>query len=193
MAGRARVLLLDSDDNVVKDVTYSLRLVKLDVEVVSTVLDAKKSVVREKPGLVLARHHLPGEQNAAHRLAAELSEHPDYAELTVVGLYDAPAEIPPEKPAPYFEAFVLPVEFPVFTRKVEELLSRSKVRATGAESARLAREAGERERLSRGLQTAHLLQQQALELVKAELMKGPIEDVPGCLLEATRKVCGGGR
>jgi hypothetical protein len=181
---RLSVLLVETEEGVIKDVSFGLGLINQPLEVAPSVLDAKKSIVRRKPALVIARNALGGEPKAAERLARELSEHGEYEDLTVVGLYDHVKELPAEdeKPSRTYEAISLPLEFPLFSRKIEEYLARSKVNA--------ARVQVQRDSVRDQLSMARALQERVLQLVERELAAKSGASVPELVLEATRIVCG---
>ncbi len=120
---RGTCILLESDEAVINDISYSLKLIDLEVMVVASLDEAKDLLEEERPELVLVRGHVLGDSEAGFRLADEVRGHPDFSTVPVMllraeGEYEELSELP--------ESFVaelkLPVEFPTFTKQARALL-----------------------------------------------------------------------
>jgi hypothetical protein len=149
------------------------------------VLEAKKSIVLERPSLVLVRASLPSERRAAERLAGELWAHPEFRDLLVAGLFDKddapdPATFSAEAP---LEIVMLPVEFPRFSRMIEELLGKAKVRASD--------QAEEEE--EDVLAAARQLHAEVGALFLEEAVGIGASGLKALLVEVTRRVCEEGK
>ncbi|MCB0332211.1 MAG: hypothetical protein KDD55_01860 [Bdellovibrionales bacterium] len=116
-------ILLESDDAVINDITYSLKLIDLEVLVAESLEDAKDLLEEQRPELIIVRGHVVGDSDAGFRLADEVRSHPQFSTVPVMllcaeGEHDSLDELP--------ESFVaelkLPVEFPTFTKNVRAIL-----------------------------------------------------------------------
>ena len=122
MARLHSVLLLDSDLGTIKDVTCSLRLVNIPVTAVPSVAEAVRSLEVVKPSLVIARRRVADSETAAIDLVDQVASATGTPVVLLVKpgeeqLFDGTLE--------RFDGVIhLPVEFPVFTYKVQELLGK---------------------------------------------------------------------
>lgn len=116
------ILLLESEESVIKDVTCSLRLVDIPVLASFDVVDAKRVAIESRPNLVLARARIGGDSLAGVNLARALAG--EGAGFSVVALY-APGEkgLIDEHRDLFVSEIGLPVEFPHFTRQVQQILA----------------------------------------------------------------------
>lgn len=195
------VVLLESEENVVKDVVCSLRLVDIPVLASWSVDEAKRLALESRPHLVLARARVSGDENAGVRLAQALAA--ERRGLPVVALY-TPGERPLIEPhrGLFASEIGLPVEFPEFTYTVQRIISGLKSVPTGEASQSpavdqptaapstpsAAEEAGAREL---GMLIVYDVQHRVAEILAKDprLARARPGEVFDIIQEATRTVC----
>jgi DNA-binding NtrC family response regulator len=124
------VLLLETDKQVVKDVTCSLRLVDIAVHAAGSVTELINEAKRKRPGLVITRAGVVGDEKAGVRLAEELASKEELAAVPVVLLCTSSERSAIEKYIEMFDAEVaLPIEFPSVTYQIQEVLDKSTAEA----------------------------------------------------------------
>jgi hypothetical protein len=201
------VLLLESEETVIKDVTCSLRLVDVPVIAFWDVAEAKRVAVERRPALILARARIRGDDQAGASLAMALAGEKLLDEMPVVVLYtQGEKELVESQRSFFFSEIGLPVEFPYFTNRVrnimEEIRTRSQ-RAAGPESAAGKGAlgvgkiegraetglAGEKDR--RNMLIAYDIQLRVLDQLKRGdiLSKVGEHQVPGIVESVTHQIC----
>jgi CheY-like chemotaxis protein len=118
------VLLLESDAQVVKDFTCSLRLVGITVHVSGDVSDAVGLIRTHRPALAVARPSVSGDPRAGLRLVEELSQKPEEHPPVIV-LCTSNERTSIEQHLSVFDGELpLPIEFPSVTYRIQELIER---------------------------------------------------------------------
>ena len=117
------ILLLESDANTAADIVASISLLDLPVDVSASVAEAKSLLMDRQPLVVLARARVQGDAEAAKRLALEVSRLPSDSRPPVIL---AATESERHQLASELDQFAgqlkIPVEFPIFTQHVQQLL-----------------------------------------------------------------------
>ena len=125
MSEAQAVLLVESEQSVIKDLTCSLRLIDLPVYSAGSVLEAKSSVRSKRPSLVLVRSVVGDDPQAGVTLARELSVDQELGSLPVVLLCTPSEKSLLEGSLELFDAELnLPIEFPSVTYQIRDILKR---------------------------------------------------------------------
>ncbi len=121
--GQQPVLLLESEEGVIKDITCSLRLIDIPVIATISLEEARSKILETKPSLILVRAKIAGETQAAVTLAERIAADDQLDKVPVIVLCTATEknDITP-KLGMFQGELLLPVEFPAFALKVQELL-----------------------------------------------------------------------
>jgi len=125
------VLLVESESETIRDVSASLRLVSIPITVVHSVEEARTALGVARPTVILTRLELEQERGLAQKLVALLQSDPALSSIPLA-LIATPAErSAAAASSSLFKAILpLPVEFPSFTHRVQELLDAVSVSAT---------------------------------------------------------------
>ncbi|MDC0357636.1 hypothetical protein OAO01_02390 [Oligoflexia bacterium] len=123
MVNQGACLLLECDEQVISDVRTSMSLIKMPVRLAHSVEEAKKVLLEKHPTIVLARLCTQEDDRAGVRLAQDLAAHPELRRVPVLALCQ-PNEIDlfADDLELFFGQILLPVEFPTFTKCVQEYL-----------------------------------------------------------------------
>ena len=118
------LLLLEESEVIVQDIVCSLRLVDIQVESFCDVDVLKSFALTEKPGMVLAGVKLKCDPSAGVRLAREFAEEPLLRDVPVILLCRRGEEkaLSGDVRQLFQGVLFLPVEFPAFTKNVQQLL-----------------------------------------------------------------------
>ncbi len=193
------ILLVESEEQVIKDVVCSLRLIDVPVLSSASVAEAKQSALKEKPALILARLRLQDDESAGITLARDLADEKMLGDVPVVVLC-TPSEKRLLEGVDVFDAQIsLPVEFPLFTRQVQSLMdsARKKTKASAvslvpkAAKAAPAREEENQPPVHNNLAIVSGIQFAVLEKLKnsGALQEKLPEEIPALVAEVTHEVC----
>lgn len=196
------VLLLESEEQVIRDVICSLRLIDVPVLASASVTEAKQSALNDKPCLILVRLRIQGDDAAGLALARDLAGDQDLRDVPVVLLCTASERRLVEEHTDLFDAQIsLPVEFPLFTRQVQGILQRLSGEREHPRELKLLRSEtvekgevridGNADVLYRNLGIISAIQHSVWENLRRDERVGkiPPEQMPGLVAEATREVC----
>ncbi len=115
------ILLVETDEETINDVSHSLRLVNLPIEISRSYQEARVVTGLRKPHVILSRRALNGDAQAGLEFARDAKE----ADATIVLLAsEDDRELSADELALYREVWELPVVFPLFTKRVQDLLAR---------------------------------------------------------------------
>jgi len=188
------ILLLESDEQIVKDVIASLRLIDVSVQLVRTASEVKPAAREKRPALILLRLRLQGDQKAVIELAAELAADEELREVPAAVLCTESEKRLLEGHLHLFDAAInLPVEFPEFTKQVQRVMEARRGGVT--RESRPGPEAGEAsqwpEAAQRNLGIACAIQHAVIEKLKREgrLFGAGAAAVAALVMEATAEIC----
>lgn len=202
------VALVDSDPQVINDVTCSLRLVNVPLASATSVDDAKRLLAEVKPNLILVRPTIQGDKQAGARVIEYISLQDELKAIPLVALVTHNERHHIERVRSMCTGeLLLPVEFPTFTQQVMSFIAGGKTggrkEAKPAQVA-LASENGE----SRAAQpaavssaatptsdarlvSAYAIQLAVLEQLKSNesFQRASLGEVPKIVAEVTNQVC----
>lgn len=131
MGNTNSILLLGSDEDVIKDVMCSLSLINLPLTVARTLQEGRRALEREIPGMIFCRINLKTQEKGGLLFARFLAEDPEYHRIPRVLLAKKnELELLGEEMDLFYGHLILPVVFPNFTHQVQSLLSKLAVQST---------------------------------------------------------------
>ena len=117
------VLLVESDEFVVKDVTASLRLANIPVMVAHSLSEVEKILGEVRPGMLLIRAGV-GADDEINQFVKRFVSRQDIEQIPIVLLMKNSERTRVETSVKYCRGTVgLPVEFPAFTYRIQELFA----------------------------------------------------------------------
>ena len=189
------ILLLESEESVIKDVTCSLKLVDIPVLSFWNVDEARRMALESQPELILARARVGDDAGAGVSLARALAgEKEGRAFPVVVLLTQSERGLIGEHRRLFVSEIGLPVEFPAFTRQVQKILTGLKTDAACAavpakETAAVSAPCADRH--DRNMLIAFEIQHRVMDLLRKDgrLAESEAKRVPGLIQEITDQVC----
>ncbi len=196
------VLLVESESETIRDVSASLRLVSIPITVVHSVEEARTALGVARPTVILTRLEVEQEKGVAQKLAALLQSDAVLGSIPLA-LIATPAErAAAAASSSLFKAILpLPVEFPSFTHRVQELLDAVSVTPTPVPApARPDAPSSQREvktlgrvaaSYDRRLLVALAIQHEVLDRLRRDERFGQLsaEDIPARIEQLTSEIC----
>lgn len=119
------VLLLESDEEIVADVTYAVSSLGVGLVTVNSLVEALPAVAIAAPTIILMGVAAVADPYEAARELRDTAQDP---RLMVVGLIRKRTNISLQGPQGFLsDVLHVPVKFPVFAEKLEELMSQAAV------------------------------------------------------------------
>lgn len=185
------ILLLSSEEDVIKDATYSLNLINVPLSVARTMLDAELMLQRTLPRLIICRLHLKTQEKAGLLFARSVSEDSRLCFIPRVLLAKKPELNSVKTESGYFFAqLLLPIVFPVFTQQVQAILSQLTVQAHYKEERAEVRFDPQRDPNYK-FKLVEDIHRKVVELIKqSEVFRSAMpQDVPTVVAHITNEVC----
>jgi CheY-like chemotaxis protein len=187
------ILLLSSEEDVIKDVVCSLSLVNLPVVITRNLNEARTAVSESVPKLILTRLAIKGNDKAGLDFARILATEINFSHIPVVALLRKGEQDLLQADADSFAATIyLPVEFPTFTQQVQDVLTNTTINTSygGALSASVNEKRTEATREQK-LELVNHIHASVLDwLEKSQVFASAhLEDVPSLLAHITNEVC----
>lgn len=125
MSGPQPILLLEQDDEIINDVSFSLKLVNVPIVSVKSVTDARHNLLEVRPCLIIARLGSNGYRDEVIELLTECAAHPKLSNIPVMVLVAQQEMEDNALPAELVRIeWTLPIAFPAFTQKIQDILSK---------------------------------------------------------------------
>lgn len=119
------VLLLENDEDIVSDVRYAVSSLGVELVAVRSLPEAMAAIASAVPTIILMGI---GTVADPYEAASELRDAAQDSRLMVVGLARKKASITLQGPQGFLsDVLNVPVKFPVFAEKLEELMSQAAV------------------------------------------------------------------
>lgn len=135
MTNSETILLVGSDEDVIKDVHTSLSLVNMPLVVARTLQDARRYLERATPRLILCRVHLRTQEKGGLQFARFVAQDHEFRHIPRVLLAKKPElEALSAEMDFFYGHLLLPVVFPVFTQQVQALLQKLTVQSSYEEA-----------------------------------------------------------
>ena len=177
------IVLLSSDSELVKDITYALKVSSVVVHSAATVLEAKKQIVQYNPRIIVTSLNIDGEPAAGTRLAGELQADRICSSIARVVLFNPLKES--IEHADLFDAVCsMPILFPSFSHDLEKALAHSLQRAHLNDSRVVIDPENEAK-----LQTLEIIQKKVSDTLRSELEMLSVDEVRKRILEVTERLC----